>query len=85
MSEPIKLPPLPAGRWVTDAGWVRRAFFGNEVETYAGLAVEQNTAALHAERDALRAALEKAEAHFRDVGFMSCADAARAALKETQR
>jgi hypothetical protein len=63
MDKPIKLPPFPAGRWITDAGRERHVFFGDELEAYARLAVEQATAELaraqeehnkvRAERDAL--------------------------------
>ena len=59
MDKPIKLPAVPAGRWITDAGRERHVFFGDELEAYARLAVEQNTAELRAERDALRAELDR--------------------------
>ena len=50
MSEPIKLPPIPEHVQI---------LFRDDMRTYARLAVEQNTEALRAECDALRADAER--------------------------
>lgn len=57
MSEPIKLPPIPR-EWDHNGlhTW-ERLFTASVTQQYARLAVEQNTAALRAERDALRVEL----------------------------
>ena len=83
MDKPIKLPAVPAGRWITDAGRERHVFFGDELEAYARLAVQQATAELRAECDALRAECEGLTTL--DVTLdEKVVDAARAALKETK-
>ena len=58
MSEPIKLPPIPLewGRLWGNGGRIR--YCTEHMQIYARWAVEQNTATLRAERDALKRRLQ---------------------------
>ena len=84
MSEPIKLPPIPEHVQI---------LFRDDMRTYARLAVEQNTEALRAECDALRAALEEikglaltfSEANSSVVLILDVMGIVSAALKEVKK